>query len=62
MNFGKYLSLARKERNLGEVKAERTLYSVNYNPSTLQSSNVNNQNTIISSKYIDSSKLYEISI
>ena len=37
MNFGKYLSLARKERYPGGVKAERTHYSVNYNPSTLQS-------------------------
>ena len=35
MNFGKYLSFARKERHSGEVKAERTHYSVNYNPSTL---------------------------
>ena len=37
MNFGKYLSLARKERHPGGVKAERTHYSVNYNPSTIQS-------------------------
>ena len=37
MNFGKYLSLTRKERHRGGVKAERTHYSVNYNPSTLQS-------------------------
>ena len=29
MNIGKYLSLARKERNPGGVKAERTLYSFN---------------------------------
>ena len=36
MNFGKYLSVARKERHPG-VKAEKTHYSVNYNPSTLQS-------------------------
>ena len=37
MNFGKYLSLTRKERQLGGKKVERTHYSVNYNPSTLQS-------------------------
>ena len=37
MNFGKYLSLARKERQPGGIKAERTHYLVNYNPSTLQS-------------------------
>ena len=36
-NFGKYLSLARKERHPGGEKAERTHYSVNYNSSTLQS-------------------------
>ena len=37
MNFGKYLSLARTDRYPEGVKAERTHYSVNYNPSTLQS-------------------------
>ena len=37
MNFGKYLSLASKERHPRGVKAERTHYSVNYNPSTLKS-------------------------
>ena len=37
MNFGSKLSLSRKERCPGGVKAERTHYSVNYNPSTLQS-------------------------
>ena len=36
MNFTKYLSLARKERHPGGVKAERAHYSVHYNPSTLQ--------------------------
>ena len=36
MKFGKYLSLARKERQLGGIKVEKTHYSVNYNPSTLQ--------------------------
>jgi hypothetical protein len=37
MNFGNKLSLARKERVPQGVKAERTHYAVNYNPSTLQS-------------------------
>ena len=37
MNFGKYLSLERKERQPGGIKVERTHYSVKYNPSTLQS-------------------------
>ena len=37
MNFGKYLSLARNERHLGGIKAEKKHYLVNYNPSTLQS-------------------------
>ena len=36
MNFRKYLSLARKERHQGGVKAEKANYSVHYNPSTLQ--------------------------
>ena len=36
MNFVKYLSLARKEKQPGGIKAERTYYSVNQNPSTLQ--------------------------
>ena len=40
MKFGKYLSLARKERHPGGVKAERTHCSVNYNPSTLQSGQI----------------------
>lgn len=40
MNFGNKLSLTRKERNPGGVKAERTHYSVNYNPSTIQSGNM----------------------
>ena len=40
MNFGKYLSLARKERQPGGIKAKRTHYSVNYNTSTLQSGQV----------------------
>ena len=61
MNFGKYLSLARKERHPGGVKAERTHYSVNYNQSTLQSGQMLiNQNTFISSKYINSSRFYDI--
>ena len=34
MNFGKYLSLAKKEKQQGGIKAERTHYSVNYNPLT----------------------------
>ena len=65
MNFGKYLLLARKERLQGRIKAKRTHYSVNYNPSTIQSGQmliINNQNTIISSKCIDSSGFYETSI
>ena len=37
MNFGNKLSLNRKERISGGVKAEKTHYAVNYNPSTLQS-------------------------
>ncbi len=40
MNFGNKLSLSRKLRNPGGAKAERTHYSVNYNPSTLQSDNM----------------------
>ncbi len=36
MNFGRYLSLSRKERQPGGVQAERTHYSVPHNPSTLQ--------------------------
>jgi hypothetical protein len=36
MNFGKYLSLSRKERQPGGVKAERSHYSVTYNPSTIK--------------------------
>jgi hypothetical protein len=37
MNLGNKLSLVRRERDPGGVKAERTHYSVNHNPSTLQS-------------------------
>ncbi len=40
MNFGNKLSLSRKERIPGGIKAERTHYAVNYNPSTLQSGNM----------------------
>ena len=35
MNFGKCLPLAKNERQPGGIKAERTHYSVNCNPSTL---------------------------
>ena len=34
------MSLARKERQPSGIKAERTHYSVNYNPSTLQSGQI----------------------
>jgi len=40
MNFGNKLSLNRKERISGGIKAEKTHYEVNYNPSTLQSGNM----------------------
>ncbi len=40
MNFGNKLSLSRKERIPQGIKAERTHYSVTYNPSTLQSGNM----------------------